>query len=829
MLAGFGTIAVHSIRSKRSSRGHFINRNLRGRVLLILHGLTFSFSILVGAITTIDSANGQAAEPQEQSDDVTIDQTKPKPVPDQNNDQEQSQPKSLRIKVIHGKDSLAVEGAKIKVQMWGRKLIVDTNLTTDANGEAKFDYPVDELTGSLNLFVRRDGLVAESVNLGRGISPNTLPGEKTIRLDPGKKIGGKVVDQNEQPVAGAQLSITAPLKDAPRRTYQLFSEKTKDDGSWLLDGAPMTPIGLNLTIEHPRFVKYTRAVQDRIDGVYQLDPGLSVTGRVTDENGKQVPGAHVTVGRDHRGSVQRPIPVEEDGKYTVFALKPDETWVTVEAPKFAAQTVEVKIEANMKPVDFKMKPGHVTRIKIVDHNGEPVSGILVNADTWRGLRPLWWRAKTDAQGEVTWNGAPEDAVQFDIAGPGYMAVRKISLEPQDEPHLVQIRKTFEIEGTVIDEQKSKIPDFHVAVGWDIGRNNTIHWGKTYDVNGRDGKFEVGVGEPVRGIRLRIEAPGYRTWTSEAISMDKSPQKVFVRLERAGDPAGIVLSPDGQPASDARVTLVTLNHFARISNNFDIRDGKQAVASDASGHFAFSKIDEASQIIAVHEAGYAEITTSELTETGKIPLQPWARLGVLILQRRKPLKPRLISIETKLGTQERDHRKNVYELNGTTDGKGRVNFERVVPREVVAAVILEQSRGKVSTRYRERSVRVMLAPGKTAQVVFYGSGAAIVGRLSVKGDPPKQHRWRENEAIWITSKGRGEFEGQVFRCLVDEDGAFRLDDLPPGKYELHVNLTAAEDTDVAGDPARIGEIKKEFEIRKEDSSVDLGTIEGQWSQ
>lgn len=71
-----------------------------------------------------------------------------------------------------------------------------------------------------------------------------------------------------------------------------------------------------------------------------------------------IAAAHVTVGRDRWGHVRNPTPVDKDGKYTVVALKPVQTWVTVEAPEFVPQTVQIKIDAKVKPFDFDLKPGY---------------------------------------------------------------------------------------------------------------------------------------------------------------------------------------------------------------------------------------------------------------------------------------------------------------------------------------------------------------------------------------------------------------------------------------------------------------------------------------
>src|SRR5262249_51296542 len=159
-----------------------------------------------------------------------------------------------------------VANAKITVRMYNAKPNVNRELTSDDKGEATFEYPDGDESVYLWADVHKPGLVPYYVGFGRDLIPAALPTEKTIRMDPGKKVGGKVVDADGNPVQGAQLSITVPATDTPSSiNYYLLYEQTAADGTWQLDGAPLALAGLNISIEHPRFIKSSHPVQDRID------------------------------------------------------------------------------------------------------------------------------------------------------------------------------------------------------------------------------------------------------------------------------------------------------------------------------------------------------------------------------------------------------------------------------------------------------------------------------------------------------------------------------------------------------------------------------------
>jgi thiol-disulfide isomerase/thioredoxin len=106
---------------------------------------------------------------------------------------------------------------------------------------------------------------------------------------------------------------------------------------------------------------------------------------------------------------------------------------------------------------------------------------------------------------------------------------------------------------------------------------------------------------------------------------------------------------------------------------------------------------------------------------------------------------------------------------------------------------------------------------------------VLGRFSVAGEPPVEHRWTLNEAVNISTlqDKPGAGERKYYRCLIDKDGSFRADDIPPGRYELTVNLTAAPEPNVCGHGVRLGRIEREIELKEEFSVLDLGVIEGSW--
>src|SRR5580698_6898706 len=97
----------------------------------------------------------------------------------------------------------------------------------------------------------------------------------------------------------------------------------------------------------------------------------TLSGKVTDENGKPIAGAHVRVGVAHRF---RECITGADGVYRLEGDGGRRLKVVVFAAGRALDMREIAPEPDMGPIDFRLKPGGKIRLRVADENDTLLPG-----------------------------------------------------------------------------------------------------------------------------------------------------------------------------------------------------------------------------------------------------------------------------------------------------------------------------------------------------------------------------------------------------------------------------------------------------------------------
>ena len=717
-----------------------------------------------------------------------------------------------------------------------------TTSSTGGDGRATLEWPRGATVNGLQVTARRAGFVPYLIRWDDNAHPLRLPAVKVLRFVPGITIGGVVNDEAGKPVAGAKITVNAPPTESEVSYYRLALAETTTDsrGRWRVDDAPADLLGVNVLVQAPRFLRGGGPPSRELGAVTVLKRGFMVKGRVLDTQGKPVAGAKVS-GGDNWNSEPTPTRTDARGEFVLENCPPGASVVTVRTEGFAPDLREVHPE-DQPALEFRLGPGHTLRGKIVDGQGKPVAGATVAADTWRAHRSLAFRVNTGQDGRFEWRGAPGDVVLYDVFKTGYMSRRRVALTPTDAEQVVTLDPELVITGRVTDAATGRpVPTFRLVRGLVFSNNPRVSWMVQDEAEFTGGRYTIKHVEPYAGYAVRVEATGYKPADSRVFTPGEAAQSFDFVLTRAGAAdllTGVVLRPDGQPAAGAEVALATRDHplvFEMEQVRFSRSNGMSFAKTGPDGRFMFDAPDGPYLLAAMSDDGYAE----SRAKSGTLALQAWGKVKGLAFIGRQRAANQTINIGRR-GYQPDLHGVNAfYGLNTRTDAQGRFLFDRVIPgaSEVARVVVTDFGNGSQQHMgcWQEP---VDVAPGQTVLVHIGVRGRPVVGRVVLPAAPGGHVDWRQNRPATIEkARVRNPLQGLFgqdprqydrFAASLDKDGWFRVDDVPPGHYELTITIDAPPASDRPGPVKELGRVKVPINVPEgdDDVPVDLGEIEAE---
>jgi peroxiredoxin len=484
---------------------------------------------------------------------------------------------------------------------------------------------------------------------------------------------------------------------------------------------------------------------------------------------------------------------------------------------------DVRVEEKTAPVEIRMtEPGSILRVKVMDVQGKPIAGAFVGANNWRGHQTIQFQAETDRDGRLVWRSAPKDAVRYTISKEDYMRT-EAELAASEREQTVTLHPKLVISGRVTDTETGRpVPKFRAVRGWKWRSRDDIDWSENLAIEATGGRFTVPFDEARAGAFIRIDAPGYRSAVSRAFRADEGSQTFDFALHPAKEYNGLVLLPDGKPAPGAEVALATQGNPVSIrSGHFDRNRDFPKTSTGPDGRFTFPARDGEFLLVAVSEAGFAEISSDEFAKSGKLVLQSWGRIegGVRI-------GPRFGSDQEVMFQPDRPNRAYFWSFGYTTrtDERGRFRFDWVIPGSGrISRSVVTKFSGGASQHRPCWPEPISVKPGQTVQVTIGGKGRPVTGRVVLDGTPEAPIDWSRNEPVEI-----GWFAAHIvgwFAAHIEKDGRFRLEDIPSGRHTLTVPVNAPGQG--AGGP-EIGRAQRDFTVPempggRSNEPLDLGTI------
>jgi RNA polymerase sigma factor (sigma-70 family) len=786
--------------------------------------------------------------------------------------------RAMRFRVVTADNDEPVAFARLAV-----------NTVDNRKWDARFDYMTDE-AGVCELPLpdglgRMDAGIIASGWQGRYMTwflerDGKFPAEYTLRVQRvSNSMGGWLRDETGKPVAGAEVWIQSggggdsSARETPRERQGFFHDvpvATSDcNGRWSCAVISATNNHYySLKARHVDFAEthIESGNQQFLEEnskresfrqlwagtlVTTMERGLTLSGRVTDQNGQPISQAQI-VHHPHSTDA-RSAETDADGKFSFAKLPPGEFPITATATGFAPEFLKMDVRANMEPVAFQLKPGALLRLQIVDEQDAPVADARVGLEQWSENRHvLKWETNSGADGRVEWNSTPPDRLMLYASKPGWCYTRDEWVTPDGEEHKIELQRALTVVGRATDAETGvAIPEVKAFPGHGDGPDEQV-WDRGETRHGTNGEFKVRFDETRRPWRARVEAEGYLAATSEPLESDFSGILELKLTRQTSDNGikGTVYLPDGQTVAGAEVALCTFGDWigATLNNgHFAKPYSSEVVRTDTSGRFSFAMNQDAHTLIAAHPMGFARVRIKPGTEPKEIRLQPWGRIEGDVRLDGLPGGEWKVTLTDWASAQYRgglDFDRKSYSV--PLDASGRFTMEKVPPGNFYLYV-----EGRFSGR-QILETPVSILPGQTARVEIGGLGHLVVGRFDageVKGvtnwqtqvqlpslqptvrsprpkptglSPDALKHWEVD--FWQSEAGHNSlFADRSFSMEVAPDGIFTAYGVPPGNYKLYVSVKATK----ADSSPDIGYLSQEVVVPAADGTrpnvFDLGAL------
>lgn len=490
---------------------------------------------------------------------------------------------------------------------------------------------------------------------------------------------------------------------------------------------------------------------------------------------------------------------------------------------------------------------------------------------------------TDAEGRWVWPWMAGTRLTLTVTKSGYEQVERKVAPSEQEQVITLVRGGWSVAGRVVDQDtKTPLARFDVVEG--DSESARTSWRDKQTVENANGEYRLEWAVPNPKRAIRIEAEGYLPSELRRLPKSERDATFDVELKKGEGIFGTVRGVDGKPLGGVEVILVGAGSLLGLQNGRPLLnpfDHSLAASTDAEGRFSFQAQDKPCGFVVTCDQGYAE---SQSKKGGTdIRIQPWCRIEGTLRIGNRPGANETIDLDTNLVLQWGITRKAPEVLKNIlgsyktqTDAKGRFVFDRVRPG--MKAVLIHRAKlvesGADGNRIHTQCTMVDCAPGKRLNVNLGGAGRPVTGRLLLPNDkvpesefadmlvtaerllldipwPKKYEDWPKNLAAmpknawnesiqfqqmrwwdlmrwqgeWLNSRRSAKYQGNRTLQIqggIQQDGAFRLEDLPPGAYRISINNVFWNPKKAPGQLSYVFLVPEMPDGRSEDA-LDLGDL------
>jgi len=678
---------------------------------------------------------------------------------------------------------------------------------------------------------------------------------KDFKLDKGCIIKVRVVDEANQPIEGAKLSITSPGDERNREIGgQEGRRHTDNDGFCLLGGIPPSPTSYLITamsstsISHRRKDK-SRAVQRQWgyapgkltvilndtevveSGRIILQKGVDVKGCAQYKDGIPASDLSIYAYPDWWSSNNCPerVPIDANGLFTLRHIVPGIYRLMAMIPKGDGGSTGITVLNTRLPLPdnellmlkipqkspqslasikgkFIFKSGKIRHH--VDISASSVNGKYHSSAMWNNYRdPCDMNFVIDrlepGKYKLTFRGQNvEEKIIEDVEAPSEGL--EVEIITADKPI---------IKGTVINSQTSRpIQQFRARARKvaTLRGANYIQSDQWLEFDDAEGKFNIEAVGP--GIyKVQIAAEGFAWTLSEVVNSD-SNEPVVIKLSAGGCIKGRVVNEAGQLINGAKVIPLskaageTAGLRTCAKDPFVSEDG---AVETVNGIFELKNLAAGNESVKVVHPDYAysiindiNVREGQTTEGIEVVLDRGGIVeGYVFDVQGQPQSNVTLYFQNDSGYRGFTEEKAGCLAMVTTDANG---YYRVggLPDELC---YVKRHMGPQSMSFGVICRTIVPANGKVSRLDF-GGQPNVIGQIIVDGVPIANRR--------IILSATDERHSSTFRyyAMTEPDGKFTFGGVPKGRWKIYYEDTEHRDN---------GIIIAEFDLT--DRYIDLGLI------
>jgi RNA polymerase sigma factor (sigma-70 family) len=646
-------------------------------------------------------------------------------------------------------------------------------VVTDAEGR----FTIEGLhAGSVLLVARAKGFAREmeQVDLSLGEENST-----TINMVPGGAIEGMVTDSAGKPV---------PAADVMADWGPTASVKTDRAGRYVVEGITLASKDIKVTASKDG-VSAVKAVvpgfphgESRVTLDLQLEKGIVLKGLVVDAGDQPVSDAMILFGdQSGEGGAHGMVYTGDDGRFTIKGASEKTLSLTAQKSGFAPSMISL---SNLSPearedLRIVLRPGHFLAGTVTDAKGSPVVGAQIYAYFPSASHSV----RSDAGGRFRLTDLAPAVSSLWITKEGFAEGSIQDVKTDREDLSIILEEAGQIVGVAVD--KADFSPVHpirvqLVMEGEQGMRYTSAW-KNFDA--ADGGFKltdrIKAGQVCKVVVAsedygEAEVDGVTAWP---LSESRGP--IRVELQKGGTLNGRVIdAATGAGIAGAKVRFLAAK--AGGAGEMERRlwpeggtargAGVRISETDGQGKFQIQGILAGGGALFLEKQGYARRLIAPIGtdfDNQVFELTPAAILtGTVRTEDGKPIAEARVECAVK----------GLVFPEVTTDTEGRYLIEDLPAGK---AEVRMDRRSAASFMQQKPQTAVLIA-GESSTADFIESGGSISGKVTTrKGEPIPDAR--------VLVKSTTDIRQPTIVLAVDSEGMYRLGGVPPGIYDVRVEV------------------------------------------